>query len=345
MGALTSSIFSEIYLQDIENTKITELLVKHKIKGYFRYIDDILIMYKEEQTNISSVLDDFNSVIPSMKFTLEKEENNKINFLDITITKGHDGLPFEIYWKLTTTDVVIPNDSCHSREHKTAAIRYFYNRMKTYKLTPESKQKERNTVQQILVNNNYEASTLGKFSKEKKQKQDTQKRKWAKFTYIRKETRFIAKLFKNTDVKVTSTTDNTIERHLAMKHGTDQSKYNKSSIYQLTCPDCKMKYTGQTGRPFKIRFQEHLRDFKYGNNKSKFAQHLLENKHGFGPMEEITDIVHITNKGEMMDTLERYYINEETKSNNQINDKLTIKPNAIFETVINEAPCRGHSNA
>jgi hypothetical protein len=106
-----------------------------------------------------------------------------------------------------------------------------------------------------------------------------------------------------------------------------------------------MKYTGQTGRPFKIRLQEHFRDFKYGNIKSKFAQHLLENKHSFGPMEDIMDIVHITNKGKMMDTLERYYIYKETKSNNQINDKLTVKPNSIFETLIHKAPHRGHSNS
>jgi len=99
-----------------------------------------------------------------------------------------------------------------------------------------------------------------------------------------------------------------------------------------------MKYTGQTHRAFKIRLQEHFRDFKHGNNKSKFAQHLLENKHSFGPMEDIMDIVHITNKGKMIDTLERYYIYRETKSNNQINDKLTVKPNATFETLIHEHP-------
>jgi uncharacterized membrane protein len=84
-------------------------------------------------------------------------------------------------------------------------------------------------------------------------------------------------LFKKMDVKVTFTTDNTIERRLAMKHGTDQTKCDKSGIYQLTYPDCKMKYTVQTERPLKIIFQERLRNFKYGNNKSKFAQHLLEN--------------------------------------------------------------------
>ena len=106
-----------------------------------------------------------------------------------------------------------------------------------------------------------------------------------------------------------------------------------------------MKYTGQTGRPSKIRFQEHPRDFKYESNKSKFVQHLLEKKHAFGSMEDIMGIIHISNKGKMMDTLERYYIYTETKSNNQINDKLTVKPNAILETVIHEAPCTGHSDS
>jgi len=62
-------------------------------------------------------------------------------------------------------------------------------------------------------------------------------------------------------------------------------------------------------------------------------------------MEDIMDIDHIINKGKMMDTLERYYIYKETKSNNQINNKLTVKPNTIFETLIHEAPHRGHSNS
>ena len=50
------------------------------------------------------MLDGFTSFIPNMKFTLEKEKSNKINFLEITIAKDHDGLSFEIYRKPTTTD-------------------------------------------------------------------------------------------------------------------------------------------------------------------------------------------------------------------------------------------------
>jgi hypothetical protein len=102
---------------------------------------------------------------------------------------------------------------------------------------------------------------------------------WAKFTYVGKQTRFVTKLFKNTIVKIAFTTDNTTEKRLAIKQETPQSKYERNGVYQLTCPEYKMKYTGQTGRPFKVRFQEHLWDVKYNNNRSKYAQHLIDNKH------------------------------------------------------------------
>jgi len=69
-----------------------------------------------------------------------------------------------------------------------------------------------------------------------------------------------------------------------------------------------MKYTGQRGRPFKVRFQENVLDFKYNNNRSKFAQHLLDNKHAFGKMGDIMEVVHVAKKGKMMDTLEGFPI-------------------------------------
>jgi len=35
-----------------------------------------------------------------------------------------------------------------------------------------------------------------------------------------------------------------------------------------------------------------------------------------------------------MDTIEKFYIYSETRNNNQINDKNTIKPNAILRTLV-----------
>ena len=53
---------------------------------------------------------------------------------------------------------------------------------------------------------------------------------------------------------------------------------------------------------------------------------------------------YITDKGKMMDKIERYYIFRETKNNNQTNDKLTAKPNAIFDLVVHEDPYRWRIN-
>lgn len=84
MGAPTS-IFSEIYLQNTENTAILDILVKYHIFGYFQYVDDILNVQNKTTTNIFDVFNIFNNLMPTMKFTIEEEIDNKINFLDITI--------------------------------------------------------------------------------------------------------------------------------------------------------------------------------------------------------------------------------------------------------------------
>jgi hypothetical protein len=43
----------------------------------------------------------------------------------------------------------------------------------------------------------------------------------------------------------------------------------------------------------------------------------------------------------MMDILERIYILRETKQNKQTNEKLTVKTNIIFETMVQKSPIEG----
>jgi len=97
-----------------------------------------------------------------------------------------------------------------------------------------------------------------------------------------------------------------------------------------------MKHIGQTGRLFCVRFSENFRNYKYANNKSKFAQHLLENSHSFGPIDNIMKILYSMKKGKLMDTIEWFHIYKETCKNNQTNDKNTVKPNIIFEKIVHK---------
>jgi hypothetical protein len=101
-------------------------------------------------------------------------------------------------------------------EHKNSAIRFLASRMNTYPISADNKRKEEQQIETILINNNY-PQNIHKNNKRKLNKNttnNTEKKKWATFTYIGKETRTIVKLFRNTDMKVAYRTTNTIQNHL-----------------------------------------------------------------------------------------------------------------------------------
>jgi type II restriction/modification system DNA methylase subunit YeeA len=82
--------------------------MKHKLVNYFRFVDDILLIFDTNKTNIHSILTDLNTLHPNLKFTAEIEHNNAINFLDTTIHRTQDSIKVSIYRKLTFTDTIIP---------------------------------------------------------------------------------------------------------------------------------------------------------------------------------------------------------------------------------------------
>ena len=61
MGAPTSGLIAEFFLQNLENIHLAHIAEKHKITGYFRYIDDILLIYDSDHTNIQDIANDFNT--------------------------------------------------------------------------------------------------------------------------------------------------------------------------------------------------------------------------------------------------------------------------------------------
>ena len=191
-------------------------------------------------------------------------------------------------------------------------------------------------------NNRYDTSVLDNINHTKpKQKHDYRNEKWAKFTYVGRETRQVTKLFKNKQVKIAYTNNSSLEKLLHNNVTGKTDKYEKSGVCQLSCPTCDKKYTGQTGRPFHVRSREHQNNFRHMYKKSKCAQYLLDG-HKFGPIENIMDIIHFAKKGRMLDALERFYIYEVTHKGIQINDKLTVQKNRIFETLVRHHTHRGH---
>jgi hypothetical protein len=146
MGAPTSAIPTETFIQHMEHKHIYPILKTQGITAFYRYVDDISIMYDQNKTNIAQTLNEFNNIQPSIKFTIEKEQHTKINYLDITINGKEKRLQFPIYRKRTQTDIIIPNSSCHPYGHKLSDIKHIINRLHTYPITKKSKQEKHHTT-------------------------------------------------------------------------------------------------------------------------------------------------------------------------------------------------------
>ena len=56
-----------------------------------------MIIYEHNKTNENEIKHYINNIHPELKFTMTEEENNTINFLDLTIIRKHKN------WKLIYT--------------------------------------------------------------------------------------------------------------------------------------------------------------------------------------------------------------------------------------------------
>jgi hypothetical protein len=144
---------------------------------------------------------------------MEKQENNKINFLDLSISKTQNEIQLSIYRKPITTHLIIHDASCNSLRHKKSDINFLLNR-----ITPENKKDEETTINVIINNNNYPSNAIQYKQKLKKKKTKTtklrkekkkMKKNWTTFTSFGPETRAITKLlvFKNTDIAISYRTN------------------------------------------------------------------------------------------------------------------------------------------
>ena len=129
MGAPSSGIISEVFLQQAEHSHLPSLVHKHKLVNYFRYVDDVLLIYDVLHTDIHTILKYFNLLHPNLQFTTETEHDNKLNYLDLIIHKTPTSMNTGIFRKTTFTDTIIPYTSNHPPQHKYAAIRFLYNRL------------------------------------------------------------------------------------------------------------------------------------------------------------------------------------------------------------------------
>ena len=120
MGRPASSIVAEIYMKLIETTAITTADTPPRI--WRRHVDDVFSILRRCKQFFQHI----NSPHPKTKFTMEKEENSTIPFLDTLIQRNQDGtISVKVYRKPTHTDQYLSFTSHHSTRSKQASSQHY----------------------------------------------------------------------------------------------------------------------------------------------------------------------------------------------------------------------------
>ena len=151
MGSPLSSFLAEAVMQDLEKRSVTN---NPDIKTWDRYVDDVIATVKKDKTE--DILQTINSTTEGIKFTKEDEQDNKLAFLDVLLTKTDDGtIETQVYRKKTHTDQILNFNSNHPTQHKVSCIKTLFNRVETHCSTKHAKTQERKYLYSIFTKNNY----------------------------------------------------------------------------------------------------------------------------------------------------------------------------------------------
>ena len=100
MGSPLSPVLANIYMKYFEEMALGSTSLKPSM--WLRYIDDTFILCPHQE-DVQILFDHVNSIRPSIHFTMEKEQDNKLPILDVLVTRTEQGFRSSVYCKPTFT--------------------------------------------------------------------------------------------------------------------------------------------------------------------------------------------------------------------------------------------------
>lgn len=355
MGGVLAPLLAQIFISNIEHNVIEKNIVfKKDILLYMRYIDDCAVIFRpNSHDKINMFLNFLNSIHKNLHFTMEKEKDNELAFLDLKLTKINNKIQFSIFRKPSTTSNAIPYFSFCDYKTKFAFFHSMFHRLFSVPLSKEEFENELSNIFYIAQVNKFPKSKIMHLYHKIKMKfsnnnitalietRDSEPIKYYSLPFLGKISIELRSLFKKYNFSISFSSGSNIKSLLSITKDLTPSYY-KSGVYALICATCGDKYVGVTKRQFAVRLDEHFNQIVnklIDNNKkvtSNYASHILNNNHMYD-RDFIT--LHVSNNY-LSETLEKYYIyiENELRSEKLINEQLNFANIRLFKTLFNVVP-------
>ena len=154
MGSCISLIIASIYMEHIEHTAITTFHTPPSL--WLRYVDDTFCILNKD--HINDFHTHLNSICLHIQFTIEKEHNFSLPFLDVLVKRNsrkgsittHSLLSTTIYRKRTHTNRYLHYTSHHPKHQKLTVAKTLFNRVNTHITDNTQKHSELQNIRSTL---------------------------------------------------------------------------------------------------------------------------------------------------------------------------------------------------
>ena len=118
---ILTTVLANIFMGFYESKWLNEYNL-NKRNFYLRYVDDILAAFDNEQDSLN-FLDFLNNRHPNIKFTIEKQINHSITFLDVFISGiNNQNVTLQTYYRSTYTGLLLNFKGFTSHLYKISLI-------------------------------------------------------------------------------------------------------------------------------------------------------------------------------------------------------------------------------
>ena len=284
MGSLVSAVVANLYMVFFEELALETALTRPRL--WKRYVDDTFFILRKGSTE--ELLHHLNGVRPTIKFTVEQEEDGTLPFLDMLLRRREDGsLDVSVYRKPTHTDRYLHFGSHHPTHVKRGVVRCLHDRARRVISTQDNLQKEVDHLARVLKQNGYPANFIRNASAPPTQEtadvsspgEEQEKGPLVVIPYVAGMSEDIRRVCRKFNIRVVFKSGRTLRSMLTKVKDTLPPGKQSNVVYRIPC-SCGQVYTGETKRRLETRLKEHRDACERGMmEKSAVAEHAWEHHH------------------------------------------------------------------
>ena len=279
MGSPLSCVAACLFMEVLESEEYSKIIPTGS--KWYRYVDDCLVVLHKD-TDLDILLDRMNNVHDKIQFTIEKESNNSLPFLDTVVIRAANDVKFKVYRKPTNKDDFIHYRSAHDERTKSGVVIGFYLRALRI-CSPEYVDEEISYIDESFGKLGYPKGMLALSLKKARlisaRGETGEERDNLNYLVVPNSdlAQALRVALRPTGLVIVCDSGKKIGELVRpkIKRGVNEN----SVVYKIPCGGCDKAYYGETYRGLDKRVKEHRADVKYHRTTSAFVNHVDQAGH------------------------------------------------------------------